>query len=171
MCVFRSWQMNCNRGATCACNVLTMSSVASLAAVTDSTRTSGTTVVNQDSEEICGITWRAHTHTHTINPNLFLTRWGNFLAWTYCSLDSPTSCLGSTRLHCDKQPLLALNCYRLINGQAQMAALMANMAAVLYLKHQQKEEVGVSDPLELLEQVQREEGEEVVLWGLDGVGL
>lgn len=40
---------------------------------------------------------------------------------------------------------------------------MANMAAVLYLKHQQKEEVGVSDPLELLEQVQREEGEEVVL--------
>lgn len=32
--------------------VLTMSSVASLAAVTDSTRTRGTTVVNQDREEI-----------------------------------------------------------------------------------------------------------------------
>lgn len=72
------------------CNVLTMSSVASLAAVTDSTRTSGTTVVNQDSEEIWGITWRAHTQaharTHTINPNLFLTRWGNFLSWMLLSV-------------------------------------------------------------------------------------
>lgn len=37
---------------TAAPRVLTMSSVASLAAVTDSTRTSGTTVVNQDSEDI-----------------------------------------------------------------------------------------------------------------------
>lgn len=33
-------------------NMLTISSVASLAAVTDSTRTRGTTVVNQDREEI-----------------------------------------------------------------------------------------------------------------------
>lgn len=68
------------------CNVLTMSSVASLAAVTDSTRISGTTVVNQDSEEIWGITWRARTRTHTINPNLFLTRWGNFLSWMLLSI-------------------------------------------------------------------------------------
>lgn len=45
------------------------------------------------------------------------------------------------------------------------------MVHVLYLQHQQKEEVGVSDPLELFKQVQREEGEDVVLGGLDGVGL
>lgn len=44
-------------------DALTMSSLASLAAVTVSTRISGTTVVNQDREEICGITW-GHTHTH-----------------------------------------------------------------------------------------------------------
>lgn len=43
---------------------LTMSSLASFAAVTVSTRISGTTVVNQDREEICGITW-GHTHGHT----------------------------------------------------------------------------------------------------------
>lgn len=45
-------------------DALTMSSLASLAAVTVSTRISGTTVVNQDREEICGITW-GHTHTDT----------------------------------------------------------------------------------------------------------
>lgn len=42
-----------------------MSSVASLAAVTNNTRTSGTTVVNQDREEIWGIIWTTHTHTDT----------------------------------------------------------------------------------------------------------
>lgn len=42
-----------------------MSSLASLAAVTNNTRTSGTTVVNQDREEIWGIIWTTHTQTHT----------------------------------------------------------------------------------------------------------
>lgn len=40
-------------------NLLTMSSVASLAAVTVSTRARGTTVVNQDREEISGINWNS----------------------------------------------------------------------------------------------------------------
>lgn len=43
-----------------------MSSVASLAAVTNNTRTSGTTVVNQDREEIWGIIWTTHTDTHNV---------------------------------------------------------------------------------------------------------
>lgn len=108
------------------CTVLTMSSVASLAAVTDSTRTSGTTVVNQDSEEIWGITWRAHTHTHKHTmrqvPVLDIT------------LTSSTSCWVSARFHCDKQHLLkkiasqlphwpASCCYRLITRSAQMLVL------------------------------------------------
>lgn len=37
--------------------VLTISSMASLVAVTDNTKTRGTTVVNQDREEIAGITY------------------------------------------------------------------------------------------------------------------
>lgn len=41
--------------------VLTISSMASLAAVTDNTKTRGTTVVNQDSEEIAGITYKTQT--------------------------------------------------------------------------------------------------------------
>lgn len=41
--------------------VLTISSIASLAAVTDNTNTSGTTVVNQDKEEIAGITYNTQT--------------------------------------------------------------------------------------------------------------
>lgn len=45
--------------------VLTISSVASLAAVTDNTNTRGTTVVNQDREDIAGITYNTtHIHTH-----------------------------------------------------------------------------------------------------------
>lgn len=40
---------------------------------------------------------------------------------------------------------------------------MSACARVIYLKHQQKQEVGIRDPLELLEKVKREEGEEVVL--------
>lgn len=40
-----------------------------------------------------------------------------------------------------------------------------------HLEHQQKQEVGVSDPLELLEQVKRQEAEKVVLGSLDGVCL
>lgn len=38
--------------------VLTISSMASLAAVTVNTKTRGTTVVNQDREEIAGITYK-----------------------------------------------------------------------------------------------------------------
>lgn len=40
-----------------------------------------------------------------------------------------------------------------------------------HLEHQQKQEVSVSNSLELLKQVKRQEGEEVVLGGLDGVRL
>lgn len=40
-----------------------------------------------------------------------------------------------------------------------------------YLQHQQNQKVGVSNPLELFEQVERKEGEEIVLGGLDGVCL
>lgn len=38
-------------------SVLTISSMASLAAVTDNTNTRGTTVVNQDRDDIAGITY------------------------------------------------------------------------------------------------------------------
>lgn len=41
-----------------------MSSLASLTADIDSTKTKGTAVVNHDKEEICGINC-GHTHTHT----------------------------------------------------------------------------------------------------------
>lgn len=40
-----------------------------------------------------------------------------------------------------------------------------------YLQHQQNKKVGISNPLELFKQVERKEGEEIVLWGLDGVCL
>lgn len=40
-----------------------------------------------------------------------------------------------------------------------------------HLERQQKQEVGVGEPLELLKQVERQEGEGVVLGGLDGVRL
>lgn len=40
-----------------------------------------------------------------------------------------------------------------------------------HLEHQQKQEVSICNPLELLKQVERQEGEEVVLGGLDGVRL
>lgn len=40
-----------------------------------------------------------------------------------------------------------------------------------HLEHQQKQEVGISNPLELFKKVKRQEGEEVVLGGLDGVRL
>ena len=40
-----------------------------------------------------------------------------------------------------------------------------------YLEHKQNKEVGISNPLELFEQVEGQEGEAVVLGGLDGVCL
>lgn len=40
-----------------------------------------------------------------------------------------------------------------------------------YLKDDQKQEVGVGEPLELLEEVKGEEGEDVVFGGLDGIVL
>lgn len=41
----------------------------------------------------------------------------------------------------------------------------------IYLKDNQKQEVGVGQPLELLEEVKGEEGEDVVFGGLDGIVL
>lgn len=47
--------------------VLTISSMASLAAVTVNTNTRGKTVVNQGREEIAGITYNTtHIHTHML---------------------------------------------------------------------------------------------------------
>lgn len=41
----------------------------------------------------------------------------------------------------------------------------------VYLKHHEEEEVGVGEPPELLEEVERQEGENVVFGGLDGIVL
>lgn len=41
----------------------------------------------------------------------------------------------------------------------------------VYLKNEQEEEVGISKPPELLEKVERQESENVVLGGSDGIVL
>lgn len=41
----------------------------------------------------------------------------------------------------------------------------------VYLKDHKEQEVGVCEPKELLKQVEREEGEDVVLGSLDGIVL
>lgn len=41
----------------------------------------------------------------------------------------------------------------------------------MYLKDHKEQEVGVCEPKELLKQVEREEGEDVVLGSLDGIVL
>lgn len=41
----------------------------------------------------------------------------------------------------------------------------------VYLKDEEEEEVAIGETLELLEKVQRQEGEEVVFGGVDGVIL
>ena len=41
----------------------------------------------------------------------------------------------------------------------------------VYLKHHEEEEVGIGEPPELLEEVERQEGQNVVFGGLDGIVL
>lgn len=41
----------------------------------------------------------------------------------------------------------------------------------VYLKDEQEEEVGISEPLELLKKIKWQEGEDVVFGGLDGIVL
>lgn len=41
----------------------------------------------------------------------------------------------------------------------------------MYLKNKEEEEVGIGEPPELLEEVKRQEGENVVFGGLDGIVL
>lgn len=55
-------------------NILTISSVASFAAVTVSTKTRGTTVVNQDREEMEGITWGKKVRHNTKRKKNHMTQ-------------------------------------------------------------------------------------------------
>lgn len=82
-------------------DALTMSSLASLAAVTVSTRISGTTVVNQDREEICGITWgHTHTNTHSVKKNGHNNLWYAdpfYFEMSPSYAGQPVSCDNTTR--------------------------------------------------------------------------
>lgn len=60
----------------------------------------------------------------------------------------------------------------LLMGSARAKQPIFNLCVCFsHLEHQQEQEVGISDPLELLKQVERQEAEEIVLGGLDSVCL
>lgn len=99
------------------------------------TRTKGTMVVNQEREEICGISCKAErgADASAARPAAF----------------PPTS----------PRPLWLALC------------AAEGLSQATYLQDEEEQEVGVGDFLELLEEVDRQEGENVVLGGLDAVTL
>ena len=52
-----------------------------------------------------------------------------------------------------------------------MSIVFARMVCSTHLKDEQKQEVGISNPLKLLKKVEGQKGKPAVLGGLDGIGL
>lgn len=141
-----------------------MSSLASLTAVIDSMKITGTAVVNQGREETCGIICQRKTHTNSFKTLKYLAFVGlnqifwklnevKFLLWIFCR---------NIRFF---QLSVSQNIQDY--GDFHHSTRKRNV----YLKDHEQEEVGVGEPSELLKEVKWEEGEDVVFGGLDGIVL
>lgn len=121
------------------------------------TRTKGTMVVNQESEDICGISWgqRAGVTGNQASPRPTLP---------LLKGAKPTACQGQDV----PWALLAAQ-----PGKDSVAPppICLPRPSSTHLQDEEEEEIGVGHFLELLEEVDRQEGDDVVLGGLDAVAL
>lgn len=120
------------------------------------TRTKGTMVVNQESEEICGISWGqgAGVRGDQASPRPTLPLPAG------AKLTDPR---GRT---CPRPSWLPSQGRAAWGGPVCLPEPPST-----HLQDEEEEEIGVGHFLELLEEVDRQEGDDVVLGGLDAVAL